>query len=388
MLNADLRRSLAAAALLVGACGGAPSLSIVPVGTPRPTSIEVRGLPSSDLRALSRANLSEREWQDILTVTVGFGPGQPPPDPANRLPMAGDYRVDGPVVRFTPMFGFDSGRGFGVSFDPAKIPGADSADAWRRTRLSQIIGISPEAKTATTTVKQVYPSGAELPANMLRFYIEFSAPMGRGEALPHIRLVDDAGKDVVDPFLPVEAEFWSSDRTRFTLFFDPGRVKRGIKPNRDMGRALVPGRKYALVIDENWRDGREQPLASGHRHEFTVSPAIEKALNQKDWTITTPRIGSRDPVTVTFPWALDHGLLQRSLGVMRGPADLPGEIAVSDAETRWTFTPRDPWTSGDYSVIALTLLEDPAGNRLGRAFEVTVPTTDAHPSVRVPFTVK
>ena len=39
-------------------------------------------------------------------------------------------------------------------------------------------------------------------------------------------------------------------------------------------------------------------------------------------------------------------------------------------ETRWRFTPRVAWVAGDYALVALTLLEDPAGNRLGRAFEV------------------
>ena len=39
-------------------------------------------------------------------------------------------------------------------------------------------------------------------------------------------------------------------------------------------------------------------------------------------------------------------------------------------ETRWTMTPNEPWRAGDYAVIALGILEDLAGNRIGRAFEV------------------
>lgn len=380
MRTFDFRLLLAAAALLTGACGGTPSISIQPVGLPTPTAIEVHGLPAADLASLSHEyGDSHPLWAEILRVELEGSAG---------LPMAGRYQVEDGRVRFTPLFGFDPGRSFTATLDPSRIGKPDLSESWRTSLVVLRFDVPARIVERATTVRQVYPSGPTLPENMLRFYIEFSAPMGRGEALPHIRLVDDTGKEVVDPFLPVEAEFWSPDRTRFTLFFDPGRVKRGIKPHRDMGRALVPGRTYALVIDENWRDGREQPLKSGHRHDFTVGPAIEKGLNEKDWMLTSPRSGSRDPVTVTFPWALDHGLLQRALGVMRGPADLPGEIAVSDAETSWTFTPREPWTPGDHSVIALTLLEDPAGNRLGRAFEVTEPTTDARPSVSVPFTVK
>ncbi len=45
-------------------------------------------------------------------------------------------------------------------------------------------------------------------------------------------------------------------------------------------------------------------------------------------------------------------------------------MSIEAAETRWRFTPRDPWTAGDYDLVALAFLEDLAGNRIGRAFEV------------------
>ena len=83
----------------------------------------------------------------------------------------------------------------------------------------------------------------------------------------------------------------------------------------------------------------------------------------------------------TFPWALDHGLLQRAVGVRRDAAEVPGEISIGPGETRWTFTPRDNWKTGEYSLMALSLLEDPAGNRLGRAFEVREETAPAGEAV-------
>jgi hypothetical protein len=382
-----LTRSLvAAAALVLSGCGGDPAPSVEPVGSPKPTAVEIRGLPGKDLRALSASTLGEREWQAIFRVTVGSGPGQSPPEPT--LPMAGDYRVDGGVVRFTQMFGFDAGRGYDVHFDPTKIPGADPSEGWRQP-VSQVIGIAAAERTITTTVRQIYPSGSELPENTLRFYIEFSGPMGRGEALPHIRLVDERGKAVVDPFLPVEAEFWSPDRTRFTLFFDPGRVKRGIKPNRDLGRALVAGRRYELVIDDTWLDGSGAPLTAAHRHEFTATTPIERALDPKTWTIAPPPgAGGRAPLTVTFPWALDHGLLNRALTV-HGPAGpLAGEARIEAHETRWVFVPAEPWRAVEHTLEIAPHLEDPAGNRLGRAFEVMERVAEPSAPARVTFVVR
>ena len=76
----------------------------------------------------------------------------------------------------------------------------------------------------------VFPSASVVPENQLRMYIQFSAPMGRRGGLDHVKLLDETGDEVDDPFLPLDAEFWNADRTRYTLFFDPGRQKRGILP--------------------------------------------------------------------------------------------------------------------------------------------------------------
>ncbi len=46
------------------------------------------------------------------------------------------------------------------------------------------------------SVTEVYPSAAVLPENLLRFYIQFSAPMSRGEAYRRIKLLDAGGKPV------------------------------------------------------------------------------------------------------------------------------------------------------------------------------------------------
>ena len=39
-----------------------------------------------------------------------------------------------------------------------------------------------------------------------------------------------SGQAVADPFLELDEELWSTDGRRFTLLFDPGRIKRGLKP--------------------------------------------------------------------------------------------------------------------------------------------------------------
>ena len=80
-----------------------------------------------------------------------------------------------------------------------------------------------------------------------------------------------------------------------------------------------------------------------------------------------------DALTVTFPEPLDHALLLRLLQVVT-PARLPveGEVEVDREETRWSFTPAQPWQSGRYYLEVGTVLEDLAGNTLDRPFEVDV----------------
>ena len=371
-----MRFAVAAAAVMLIACGRTPSPEIAVVGTPHPTAVEVRGLSARDIDAL--AALSKDQWTQIFGVAVV---------PGDARPMAGEYVARDGVVRFTPMYGFDKGRTFHAVFDPARVPGATGQSWEGRGPLQRTFGVPADVPVHSTSVRTVYPSGGTLPENMLRFYIEFSAPMGRGPAIEHVHLLDDAGKEITEPFLPVEADLWNPDRTRFTLFFDPGRVKRGIKPNRDMGRALVAGTRYTLVIDKEWRDGQGQPLTQQHRHEFVAGPAIERGLDTAAWKVTAPKAGTREPLVVTFPWPLDAGLLQRALNVERRGAWVAGDVRIENAEARWTFTPREPWTVGDYSLVVLTLLEDPAGNRIGRAFEVTR-AVDEKARVEISFSVK
>ncbi len=93
------------------------------------------------------------------------------------------------------------------------------------------------------------------------------------------------GSEVKDPFLPLDAEFWNDDRTRYTVFFDPGRQKRGIAPIADMGRSLTEGKSYTLVIDAEWRDGNGLPLKQPYRRTFKVGPPDEKPLAPASWKI-------------------------------------------------------------------------------------------------------
>jgi hypothetical protein len=370
--------ALIACALAAASCSRScgPSAPQIELNTGvTPATVDVVGLPPALLGDLDRARPQE-EWSSILRVSVA--PDQPP--------MLGGWAVVDRRLRFTPMFPLDSGRSYSVVFTPPNSAAAGGV-------LRATVSLPDRDRTPTTVVTTTYPTGDVVPENQLRLYVHFSAPMGLKGGLDYIHLLDDAGREVKDPFLPLDAEFWNDDRTRYTVFFDPGRVKKGVRPNEEMGRSLTPGRAYTLVIDAAWPDGSGLPLKSAYRRSFRVGRPDERPLDTRDWKLTTPASGTRDPVIVEFSEPLDHGLLLRAVGIEADDGKpLAGEVSIANGETRWSWSPLEPWHRGSYRLILFGMLEDLAGNRIGRAFEVDQfqrSDASAEPEkTTIPFTVR
>jgi hypothetical protein len=144
----------------------------------------------------------------------------------------------------------------------------------------------------------------------------------------------------------------------------------------DMGRALVPGRTYTLKVDSLWKDGEGRLLVAGYDKAFRVGPMDVTPINPRSWTLVVPHSLSRNrrpPLIVKFFEPLDHGLLRRALAVETGkgkPVD--GVIEVQPGEQEVRFIPDEEWSAGEYQLVVLDILEDLAGNRIGRKFEVDV----------------
>jgi hypothetical protein len=351
------------------------------LANPKQPSVLVSGLSRRDLAALERAQLSDEAWTAVFRVSVVPDDGRP-----NYSAVAGRYAVADGVVRFTPLFPFDAARRYHVVFKPAAIPGAGLAPIPGASRQVQM---PAAAATPPVTVAALYPTGPEVPSNLLRMYLDFSGAMGIRTGQDYITILDAAGAEMPGALLPLDTDLWNSDHTRFTFLFDPGRVKRGILPNRTAGRPLQPGVRFTIVVRRAWPDAHGKPLGSEFRKDYRVGPPIEAALSTKEWVLGAPAAGTRAPLRLTFPWPLDHGLVQRAFSVVRGETAIPGEVIIAKADTEWRFVPRDPWPPGDYAVSVLRVLEDPAGNRIGRAFETLSPDDDTQaPPARLPFTVR
>ena len=346
---------------------------------PAATVIRVSGLSGAELRALAAANLDGHAWDPILTITVAGGA---------ETPVTGHVTITSTAIEFRPAFPFDPGRPYTVRVNPESPP-------LHRGEAPTVVTLATPAAghAASTAVTAMFPSGDVWPENMLRFYVHFSAPMSRGGGTRFVHLLDQSGAEIPDAILAAFSDLWNQDATRLTVFLDPGRVKRGIGPNVKMGRALVRGHRYTMTIDPAWPDAQGQPLAAPFRKAFTAGPAAYAALATNTWRLSAPRAGTRDALTVTFPAPLDRALLDRAIGVEDASGNaVAGQTGVRAQETEWTFVPSSPWRSGDFRLVALTLLEDPVGNKIGRAFEVLTDSPAAgatNPDLaRVPFSVR
>jgi hypothetical protein len=223
--------------------------------------------------------------------------------------------------------------------------------------------------SASVHVAGIFPSATVLPANLLRIYVHFSAPMTRNGIGRHVHLLEE-GRPVERAFLEVEDGLWDPEGRRLTLFFHPGRLKRGLAIRESMGPPLRPGLHYRLVVTTDAMDENHQPLAEEFVKEFTAGPEDRTSPVVKKWVIQAPAAGSRDSLVVTADKPLDRALFARLLSAedSRGHR-VPGEASIEADETRWRFIPREAWRRGRYSVRVAAELEDVAGNRPTRLFD-------------------
>jgi hypothetical protein len=233
-------------------------------------------------------------------------------------------------------------------------------------------------RAVPTAVTAVYPTGPDLPANVLRFYVQFNRSMPRGDVYRYVQVLDDAGKVVEQPFLEMDDELWNPDQTRLTLLIDPGRIKKEVKPRIDLGPVFRAGRKYQLVVRGTWPDLDGRPLGDDLVRPFTVRPPISEAVDPRAWKLTT----TQGVLTVKFDRPMDRVLLESSLTVL-GPdgGAVPGVAEVVGPETAWSFRPKAAWADGEYKLRVDPVLEDPCGNAVGRPFEVDL-QKPATPTVR------
>ena len=281
--------------------------------------------------------------------------------------------------RFPPAPGLELRASFdGAAWDRLAVSGAPTPSATATFRVPDL-RLRPRAR-----VVAVEP-GPAVPSNLLRLYVHFSRPMAARGVPEHVRLLDDEGRAVDTAFVDIPDGLWDPQRRRLTLLVHPGRVKRGVGPRQVLGPVLEAGKSYTLRVEGTAVDADGVPLVASFEHRLEVGAPDHRPPAPESWRLEPPA-GPRQPLRVMLLEPADRALLQRLPTVLDAAEQtVPGQVEVSADGMVWTFTPQRPWVAGSYRLAVPAELEDPAGNRPGRAFEAAASERGALPTIYLSF---
>ena len=317
-----------------------------------------RGLMASLGRHTRRGGL----LQCLLRVSVVQARAQS----GDNLPdIFGHYQVLEGGLRFIPQFPFEPGLSYRASFDPRPLG---------RPEFSEVLTLEfslPKAPdTLPTEVQHIFPSSSYLPENLLRFYVSFSNSMQRGRAEAEIALLGPDGEPAPDVLYRAPVELWDRSMRCLTILLDPGRLKRGVGPNRVLGPPLKAGQVYMLVVGAGMLDFSGRRLTEHVYKRFQVTAAVREHIAVEQWKIVPPVSQSRVPLVLLFPRPLDWSLLAHTITIASTDGQsIDGRIAIDQGERRWSFTPTSRWAAGAYHVRVASSLEDVCGNNIIATFD-------------------
>jgi len=281
-------------------------------------------------------------------------------------PIVGNWIEEGTTIYFCPLIPFHADLTYQAQF----------------TDLPNFTFQPTASKNSRPTeLTHIYPSLTQLPENVLKLYFHFSAPMSEGNAYQYLALRKENGEKIESPFLELQPLLWNEDRTRLTVWFDPGRVKRELLRNQKLGAPLEEGNHYLLHISKEWKDINGFPLSENYTKKIEVIQADRSAPRPINWRIITPKANTREPIVLHFGESLDHALVSKSLTIhTQDGQQITGEIKLRNFEQEWRFFPATKWTADSYYFKIKGELEDLAGNNLNRLFDTNLELTQTPPT--------
>lgn len=268
-------------------------------------------------------------------------------------------------IRFVSYFPFERGVSYLASFDSRPLGHPHLTDV-----VTLEFSLSVEQAALPAEVTHIFPSGDCLPENLLRFYARFSNPMQRGRAAAEISLLGPDGEPATDALYRAPVELWDRTMRCLTILLDPGRLKRGVGPNRELGPPLITGQVYTLAVGAGMTDLFGSRLRETVYKRFLVTNAVRQPVEIEQWQVLPPEPNSRRPLVLMFPRSLDWALLAETITIASAHGrPINGGITIDQCERRWSFTPASPWRTGDYHVCVSSGLEDVCGNNLIAPFD-------------------
>lgn len=236
-------------------------------------------------------------------------------------------------------------------------------------KLLVLLIFSTSVFAQSPKVLSVYPSSDSIPVNILRFYIQFSAPMQEMDILKHIQINNEAGNNITGIFFENQYELWNEDRTKITLIVDPGRVKLGLLANNKMGRAFDVGKKYTLIIDSLLLDFDDKKLKNKFTKTFVAVQEDRLAPDTKTWKLSLIKSNTKEKLSIDFKDKIDHISAQTLIKIVKDTKEVEGSISLLNQDQKWVFKPNKKWEKGNYQILVNPRLEDIAANSVNQVFD-------------------
>lgn len=271
----------------------------------------------------------------------------------STVAMLGAYKLIDDQFVFTPLISLLPGTSYDVLF---------------QSKVISKLKIPSTPSAVLPYLVAVYPTEDTLPENLLKLYLQFSAPMREGDALQHITLLNEHNDTVQNVFLNLD--LWNTERTTLTVWLDPGRIKRDLIPNRRMGKPLEKGRPYTLSVSGEWKDIQGSSLRQSYSKKFMVGARDSIAPEPAQWLLQLPEAETGKALSINFREPLDYFLIRETIRITDEKGTrIKGNLNVLHKERGVEFFPEKGWQSGRYRIQVFSYLEDLAGNNLSRLFD-------------------
>lgn len=280
----------------------------------------------------------------------------------DKKAVLGDLVQTPAQLRFIPLLPFQKNSEYTLIYNSSIYP----------------FKIELDASYVPVQVETIYPNSTVLPSNFLKWYIQFSKPINPSKIYDHIYLIDKSDSTKIDrALLPLETPLLSDDGTLLTLWIEPGRQKRDLGPNKQLGEVLTAGKSYTLVIGQGLKDHQGILMNESFTHPFTVEPPDRIQPTVTSWKLQLPTAQTKEPLYIDFQEFLDYGSLQNSLLIRdESGEEFMGTFTVDTNQKGIQFTPLLIWNKSTYIVSSKPIVEDLSGNNLERLFDrdVTIET--------------
>jgi len=330
--------------------------------TTLPQSLEygktsTRLVPEGIVELIEKEDFGFEQWSSFYFIQSEPG----------GAPIRGRYGVENNHLVFMPANAPDPNAQYFVTFSYPNLNKLLGGYIEAEGEYTDIASFHPPENTRPS-VLSFDPNMNEVPANLLRFYIYFSAPMSPEQnPYDYITLLDEAGRPLEQPFIIIPEGLWNINHTRLTLLLHPASVSQD-KSSDDYGDVLKAGNSYTLKISKEWIGASGEPLQSDFEKTFNASNLLRGAMNIDKWALRAERknIGVLHVVT---DHPLDQPLAKRMLFIRSETGQiLPSRVEFENPEKLKVL-----WQLDGSETLELLIdprLEDVCGNTPHYAFDL------------------